>query len=121
MTAFKNATSGVKHLRIINIGFDGVAANIKLMRLLKGQYKEEGHEVIDFGSCFLHLMNNAIKTAHEKTNFGVAEYLEGAYFYFKYSSSKMSDLLQIDEKCELPLPFCTTRFLENIEPTKRLI
>ena len=33
----------------------------------------------------------------------------------------MSDLLEIDGKCELPLPFCTTRFLENIEPTKRLI
>ena len=33
----------------------------------------------------------------------------------------MSDLFEIDGKCELPLPFCTTRFLENIEPTKRLI
>ena len=44
MTAFKNATSGVKHLKIINIGYDGVAANIKLMRILKGQFKDEGHE-----------------------------------------------------------------------------
>ena len=122
LKSFTNSTEDLPMKFCINIGLDNVSSN----KVFLGAYEEirkalELLGLIETGPCFLHGLNRGLINAHKHTDLGVSEFLEGINHSFKKSSSRIEDLLSVSTTKLLPLPYCATRFVENIGPTKRAL
>lgn len=101
--------------KLLQIGLDGPNVNLKALRLIK-----EGHSashetaIIDIGSCSLHIVDGALRTG-DKAGLNVMAFMKSCYWVFKDLPSRRADYMRFanDPTAQLPLKFCSTRWVEN--------
>lgn len=114
-SAFRKATEEIKQAKILQVSMDGPNVNMKFLRSLKEELKEsdESHNILDIGSCGLHVMNGAYKAGHAATGWDVIAFLRSSYNLFKCVPARRADYVTFTGSALFPLKFCAVRWLEN--------
>lgn len=121
--AFSNLGLSVKKIR--QISMDGPNVNFAFLREYKSYIKEissnDDVEIIDIGSCSLHLVHGSYKTAHNKSNWHINKFLRSIYYLLKDHPSRRADYIYFSKSNKFPLKMCTIRWVENSNVIARAI
>lgn len=124
LEAIKEGLAGLNWKKILQVSMDGPNVNLKLLRLLKKEIEEDadsGHHLLDIGSCGLHVLNVAFKTAFQKTDWKLIELFRASYYLLKDSPSRRGTYIKITKSTTFPSKFCSVRWLENSVVPKRML
>nr|XP_050024822.2 uncharacterized protein LOC126519248 [Dermacentor andersoni] len=123
VSAFKSATDGLSRSKILQISMDGPNVNMKFLREIKQELCEsnDGRQILDVGSCGLHVVNGAFKTGHAATGWQVVEFLRAMYNLFKCVPARRAEYARITGSNIYPLKFCSVRWLENVRVISRAL
>ena len=70
LETFESSTENLNATKLRQLGMDGPNVNQKMLRLLKSKRESLGLPcLIDIGTCSLHVVCGALKTADESSNF----------------------------------------------------
>ncbi|XP_063243096.1 uncharacterized protein LOC134542628 [Bacillus rossius redtenbacheri] len=107
---------------LVQIATDGPNVNLKLISDLKSYMRctlDSEKEILDLGTCSLHIVNGAYKTAHAKVGWQLNEFLRALYSLFKNYPSRRAVYQQITGSRMFPKKFCAIRWTENSSVMKR--
>lgn len=124
LNGIKDGLSGLDWRKIVQVSMDGPNVNIKLVRTLKKEIEEcssDNHQLLDIGSCGLHVLNVAFKTGIQKTAWNLIEFLRACYYLFKDCPSRRGVFTKVTKSSTFPLKFCSIRWLENSAVAKRAL
>ncbi|XP_049522642.1 uncharacterized protein LOC125945108 [Dermacentor silvarum] len=123
VSAFKSATDGLSRSKILQISMDGPNVNMKFLREIKQELCEssDGCQILDVGSCGLHVVNGAFKTGHAATGWQLVEFLRAIYNLFKCVPARRAEYARITGSNVYPLKFCAVRWLENVSVISRAL
>ncbi|XP_049518510.1 uncharacterized protein LOC125943340 [Dermacentor silvarum] len=123
VSAFKSATDGLSRSKILQISMDGPNVNMKFLREIKQELCEssDGRQILDVGSCGLHVVNGAFKTGHAATGWQLVEFLRAIYNLFKCVPARRAEYARITGSNVYPLKFCAVRWLENVSVISRAL
>ena len=99
---------------MLQIGMDGPNVNFKALSDIKKEiHSTYGNELLEIGSCGLHVIHGAFKMSFEKNDWDVASYLQSLYYAFEKSPTQRSLFVQYTGSSKFPDHFCGTRWVEN--------
>ncbi|KAK3925252.1 N-lysine methyltransferase KMT5A-A [Frankliniella fusca] len=104
--------------KLLQVSMDGPNVNLKFIRELE-TYLTSIKDPTDpmflyMGSCGLHVVNNAFKTAFSNvTDWPIVSFIRSLYNLFKDVPSRRADLARESNSRLLPLKFCAVRWLQN--------
>lgn len=125
--AFTSALShhNVDLKKMLQVSMDGPNVNLKFLTELKTFLKNvedpTDPELFDIGTCSLHVVHGAYKTAHEKCGWNVHVFLRALYYLFKDFPSRRSDYIAASHSSVFPLRFCAIRWVENSTVIQRAV
>lgn len=113
--AFKKATENIEPAKILQLSMDGPNVNLKLLKSLKQEFSaSDGNQnIVDIGSCGLHVVSGAFKTGHNVTKWNTVVFLRSLYNLFKNVPARRADYVNFTGSILFPLKFCSVRWLEN--------
>lgn len=116
-------TLGLSLKKCIHISMDGPNVNLKFLKDLKEILKEDEDEpeMFDVGTCSLHIVQGAYKTAHKVTGWQIHEFVRALYYLFKDFPSRRAEFSRLTGSKSFPLKFCQIRWVENSRVFKRAI
>lgn len=116
---FKDRSIKLKNM--IQVSRDGPNVNKKFYNDLNTYLQESDDypELVDFGTCILHIVHGSFKTAHNDIEWETNEFLRAAYYLFKDSPSRRADYLHFTNCKLFPLKWCEIRWLENSKVMER--
>ena len=135
MEDFKKAHEGLDIVHnLVQVSMDGPHVNWAFMDVL-AEYRKtqdpQSPELINIGSCGIHVLHGAYGTAQGVTDWEVAKTLKAAHGVFKKSPARRSDYLADNDlqsqendpslKVNFPLKFCGHRWLENGKAIDRFL
>lgn len=123
LEAFKFGVQGFDVSRILQISMDGPNVNWSFYKLLKNDittiHGPDTPQLLELGSCGLHVVHGAFKTGIKKTDWNIIEFLRALYNLFKMVPARRGHFTEITGVSLFPLPFCTVRWIENARVAKR--
>ena len=113
---FTNITEPMNHSSIIHLSMGGPSVNHKFYRDLK-EYREREKlpEMINFGSCNLHILHGAFKSGFDSTDWEMKILLKSCYQILHDSPARRDDYISITKSTKFLLAFCRTRW-EKVPP-----
>ena len=115
--ALKAGTKKLDSSKFTQVGMDGPSVNHKVLRLLNSERMSSClPQLIDIGTCSLHIVCGALKSADKSNDFwGVGSFLMSVHYVFHDSPMRKSLLIDLseDERPGVPLKFSATRWVEN--------
>lgn len=122
LKAFQNATNKLDLSKLIQLSMDGPAVNWKFFHIVQKQIKDEfDKQLLNLGSCGLHVLNNAFKKGNRVSKWNLDSLFTALYWLFKDSPSRREDFLKVSLTKKLPYKFCSHRWLENILVAERTL
>lgn len=104
------------------ISMDGPNVNWKFLRLFKQSQSETTRtEMIEIGSCGLHIIHGSFQTGHKSAGWSINETLRGIYNLFKDSPKRRIDFITLTKCNQFPKKFCTTRWVESADAANRAL
>ena len=101
---------------------DGPSTMLALYRkLIADRFSNELNDLIDLGSCSLHVVHGALGTGVVASGWKVKDTMKSASYMFRDSPARREDYLTWTDSTDLPLPFCGTRWVEDKRVAQRLI
>lgn len=120
--SFIAGSSDLDLLNLLQISIDGPNVNLKFLRYIQDQVKEsKGHNLIDIGTCSLHVIHNAFQRGNKITRWKLNEILRALYQLFKNSPARRADYISSTQSDLFPLKFCQVRWIENVSVAERAI
>ena len=93
---------------------DGPAINSKFFdALINYRSKCELPQLINIGSCSLHTVHGALKTAVESTSLNIKQTLKGIWQILHESPARREVFVSVTGTNKYPLFFCSTRWVES--------
>lgn len=112
----------VSHNGLIQLSMDGPHVNWKAFELLQSNLESEhGKKMLNVGSCGLHTVHCAFKTAMSACAWDIEYILFCAYILFKDSPARRDDFYTVTNSSMFPLKFAKHRWLENVPVLERFI
>ena len=122
LTCFNKLDAIISLKNMHSISMDGPNVNIAFNHRIKVQCDNRyDHGLMWTGTCFLHILHNAIKDATHKSGWGVGKFLTALYTLFHSVPARVADYQKITECYLKPMKFCPVRWGENIKPAKRAL
>ena len=119
---FNILTSKLDKSKVYHISMDGPNVNHSFLRALRRDWSQNLiHQLIDIGTCNLHIVSGAFKTGAEKTNWNIHKTLKGSWQIFHEAPARREDYTKLTSSSDFPMFFSATRWVENEEPATRLI
>lgn len=112
----------INMLKIIQLSMDGPNVNLSLFRQFREFLQQDAGSIpklLDVGTCPIHIVHGAFRFAHNKTGWNVIDFLRKSYFLFKDFPTRRADYVRITKNEDVPLKFCSVRWLENVPVLKR--
>ena len=107
--------------RILQLSMDGPNVNWKLFRNVSNDIEEETNkQMLNIGSCGLHILHNAYKSGVNSCSWDVENILYSLHRLFD-TPARREDFAQITGTSEFPLKYCPNRWLENVPVIDRVI
>lgn len=79
------------------------------------------HQILDIGSCGLHVINGAYKAGHTATRWDLVTFLRSCYNLFKSVPARRADYVLMTGSKQFPMKFCSVRWLENSKVISRAL
>ena len=102
--------SSLKNLlleRLLQLSMDGPNTNWSVLKLLHEDRCEKDYpNIIDIGSCSLHVVHGAFKSDIEATNLELKKIMKAIWKIFDDSSARRDIYVKICEVNGLPLRYC---------------
>ena len=102
--------------KMINVSMDGPNVNWRMLSDLKVKKEKEypsAPGLVEFGSCALHTVHNALKAGHSAANWSIFAYLRTTYYLFSGFPSRKGQFTRITGSDIFLKKFCTTRWIQN--------
>lgn len=113
---------GMSLKKIMQMETDGPNVNLKFLRDFEDHMKNfSSQQILDIGTCSLHIIHGCYKTACTKSGWGVNEFLRSIYYLFKDFPSRRADYRHFSESNTFPLKLCAVRWIENSKVIERAI
>ena len=113
---FNEGISNLDNKKMIQISMDGPNVNLKFYEdyvTERETIHPEAHVLLDIGSCSLHVVHGAFKTAFEESGWKLGKLLRSLWYLFKDSPARREDYMDFTGSNEFPLQFCGTRWIED--------
>ena len=111
--------------KMLQVSMDGPNVNLKFLRdlqaFLANSSDPDDPVLFDIGTCSLHVVNGAYKTAHNACGWKVHIFLRALYYLFKDFPSRRSDYIVATKSSIFPLRFCAIRWVENSRVIQRAL
>ena len=100
---------------------DGPSVNWKFIDELSNDdaFGSDEPELLEIGSCGLHVVHGAFQTGHNAVNWNVNSTLRSCYRILKDSPARRADYSSVTGSTLFPLKFCSTRWVENASVAQR--
>lgn len=100
--------------RMLMLSMDGPNTNWKVLECLK-TYRAENElpQVLEVGSCGLHVVHGAFKTGVKATGWNLEKVLKAMWKLFNDSPARRDLYIQLNTSTVFPLMFCQTRWVED--------
>lgn len=106
---------------VLQLSMDGPNVNLKLHRLInEHMLNDYAKQLINIGTCSLHIVHNAFKQGFESLDWGIGVFLYNIYKLFKHSPARREDFSTISG-ARFPLKFVSHRWLENVLVCERAL
>ena len=105
--------NGFNLKNVLQLSMDGPAVNWKLKSLISNEISDTPYQLLQIGSCGLHVIHNAFKTAFQKSSWKLQEFLRACYYSFKDSPTKRADYIRVTCESTFCAKFVGIRWLEN--------
>lgn len=113
---------GVGLENVLQLGMDGPNVNWKVFDDLAAEIRmEKDTDLLNVGSCGLHVVHGAFKNAMEGTKWELEEILKAAYNLFNNTSARRDDFQRLTGSKEFPFKFAAHRWVENVSVLERMI
>lgn len=122
LSVIKDANLNLENL--VQLSTDGPNVNLKLLFDLKQHMRDNlpsEKQILDIGTCSLHIINGAYKTAHNKIDWKLNEFLRSLYRLFKNYPSRRGIYKEITDSSVFPKKFCVVRWTENSSVIQRCL
>jgi len=111
LTNINDALSGFDLSKQIQLSMDWPSVNWKVLSDMRREREEAGlNHLVDIGSCNLHVVHGAFKSATEATMWNLKATMKGLFEIFKDSPARHDDFILITGSTIFPLTLCPTRF-----------
>lgn len=109
--------------RLVQVSMDGPNVNWSFIEKLKNKLDRDpgDPELLDLGSCSLHVVHGAFQTGSKASGFDINHLLTSLYYLFHDSPARREDYTKITSSTKFPLKFCAHRWLENGPVAERAI
>lgn len=121
LTSFKLALTEVPLKMIMQVSMDGPSVNWKFVDLLTTSLGEDTIQILELGSCGLHVIHGAFQTGHKASGWNVNAYLRALYGIFKDSPARKADYIRITGSNVFAKKFCQVRWVENVDVAERAL
>lgn len=124
MIKIKESTNQIDTSKMIQISMDGPNVNKKFYRdycLDRSTSLPDAPNLIDIGSCGLHVIHGAFKTGANATGWKLDNLLRSLYYLFNESPARRADYTAITDSEIFPLQFCSTRWIEDVNVAQRAV
>ena len=120
---YNEAIMNIDSSKILQVSMDGPSVNHKFYDCLVNHRAEINiaQLMIFIGSCGLHIIHGAFKTAFEKTEWCLKEIIKGCFVILHDTPARRKDYITVTNCYIFPLFFCATRWVEDKAPADRLI
>ena len=102
--------SSLKNLlleRLLQLSMDGPNTNWSVLKLLQEDRCEKDYpNIIDIGSCSLHVVHGAFKSGIEATNWYLKKIMKAMWKLFDDSPARRDIYVKICEVNEFPVRYC---------------
>ncbi|XP_063230592.1 uncharacterized protein LOC134535429 [Bacillus rossius redtenbacheri] len=123
LKGLKNVLGHENLRKIIQVSMDGPSVNWKLSKDLVTELREEigreGFDLINIGSCGLHVVHGGFKEGIKVTGWCVVGFLRALYYHFKDVPLRRADFSSCTGCTVFPLKFCCVRWVENKKVAER--
>jgi hypothetical protein len=108
------ATDTLPQKSMVMLSMDGSNTNWKVYENLKSHRTEkEFPQIIDVGSCGLHVVHGAFQTGVKATGWKLEKVLKSMWKLFNDSPARRDLYIQLNTSNVFPLMFCQTRWVED--------
>lgn len=121
---FNKGTAQLDCKKILQISMDGPNVNVKFYNDLLVQREALDPNLpslLDIGSCGLHVVHGAFRTAFESTGWKIDAFLRSLWYLFHDSPARRADYKEITGSDVFPLQFCGTRWVEDSSIAERAV
>lgn len=118
------ANLGLPLNHILQVSVDGPNVNLKFLRDLQdsiGNELDGNGKLFDTGTCPLHVVQGAYKTAHTTVGWKIHEFLRSLYYLFRDFPVRRAEYTLKTASEVFPLKFCQVRWVENSRVLQRAI
>ena len=122
LAKFLECMAGLEEDKVIQVSMDGPNVNKSFLSSIMEKRKEEGQkDLIDLGTCGLHIIHNSFKHGAKASGWNMKKLLSALYKIFHESPSRRADYERLTEalSSDYGLQFCGHRWVENERVAKR--
>lgn len=122
LSAFCKGIQELDFGNLLAISMDGPNVNWSFLTKLVSLRKQKSlPEIVEVGSCGLHVVHGALQTGHSKAGWKLGEVFQSAYYLFKDSPKRRANYSEISDSTSFPMKFCSVRWCENVKVAKRFL
>ena len=121
--AFEECTEKLDLKNLIQVSMDGPNINWKMLDLIveDRNSNETYPNLLDVGSCSLHVVHGAFRTGMKQTGWGINLLLKSLYSHLHETPARKEDYTKMTGSEMFPLKFCRHRWLENKRVAERAV
>lgn len=121
---FVKALEPLDQANMVQISMDGPSTNWRFYEEIVKLQNEQDPDIpmlLNLGSCSLHVIHGAFKTGAQATGWNIDSLLRALYNLYHDAPARSEDFFSITGSTQLPLQFCSTRWLEDSPVAERAI
>ena len=121
--AFEECTEKLDLKNLIQLSMDGPNINWKMLDLIvEDRNSNETHpNLLDVGSCSLHVVHGAFRTGMKQTDWGIDLLLKSLCRHLHETPARKEDYTKMTGSEVFPLQFCGHRWLEDKRVAERAV
>ena len=123
LTNFKTGTKELDPKKMLQVSMDGPSVNWKFLAELREdrQVDPSMPQLIEIGSCGLHVIHGAFQLGAEATKWKIGQKLRAFWQLLHDSPARRDDYIRVTGSSTFPKKFCSHRWVEDLTVAERAI
>ena len=122
LTHFLSVTEDLNLSKALQVSMDGPNVNWAFYNQLQKKIKlDHNTQMLNIGSCGLHIIHGAFKHGVDKCNWDMTSLLRSVHSMFNETPARREDYTEVTGSSTFGRNFCNTRWLENVPVAERVL